>query len=70
MVKIIGYGVGLYDEPNIYSCLLLFHIYIKRKNDLSIINFFKQNHNENSARRKPIYTDGAYWYIMMHVNGG
>lgn len=73
LVKIDGQNYWLWiayddDEPNIYihSCLL-FHIYLKRKNDFFVCyQFFKQIRTKFGRRKKPIYTDdGAYWYNDM-----
>jgi hypothetical protein len=71
------YRLWIAYEPNTYihSCLLFSYIYIdiytytKRKNDFVCYQFFKQIRTK-FGKRKPIYTDGAYyWYDDMHVNG-
>jgi hypothetical protein len=68
-----NYWLWIAYEPNTYTFVfVIFHIYIhihiyiyiyiKRKNDFVCYQFFKQIRTK-FGKRKPIYTDGAYyWY--------
>jgi hypothetical protein len=70
------YRLWIAYEPNTYihSRLLFLYIYIhiyiyKEKERFVCYQFFKQIRTK-FGKRKPIYTDGAYyWYDDMHVNG-
>lgn len=61
LVKIDGqnYWLWIAYEPNIHSCLL-FHI-SRERTIFVCYQFFKQIRTK-FGRRKPIYTDGSYWY--------
>jgi transposase-like protein len=55
-----------YDEPNLHVCLL-FHI-SRERTIFVCYQFFRQIRTRFG--NKPIFTDGAHWYIMMLVNDG
>jgi putative transposase len=59
------YWLWIAYEPALNTCLMM---HLSRERTIFVCyQFFKQLRNRYG--RKPIFTDGAKWYKMMHANG-